>query len=155
MKKKLNIALLMGITLTLTACSTGSNEIKSKPVKETTSTSETTSVELVSTKNSEEITTKTTSEKSETSENKLEGVYLGDNGKTYKFNSDGTLEFDSKKFKLSKPNISVKQSTGEEFTNYNILEVGATHSSAYVEVYKDRVEIAYSGPVKSTILTKK
>lgn len=156
MMKNLSVVLLATITLTLTACSSSStSEIKSKPVKDITTTSEITSSAGGTTKLIEAVTTKTTQTKSEYSTNKLEGTYIGDDGKTYEFTSDGSLEIDSKKFKLSKPNMSTKQSTGEEFTNYNILEVGATHSSAYVEVYKDRVEIAYAGPVKSTVLTKK
>lgn len=85
----------------------------------------------------------------------IAGRYIGDNGKEYIFTSEGTLEVDGVIYSLGKSNKSRNTRTNEEFINYNLKEDGNSHhSGSYVEVYKDRIEVAYSGPVKSTVLKK-
>lgn len=84
----------------------------------------------------------------------IAGRYEGDNGKEYIFNVDGTLEIDGVVYNLGNSNKSRSTRTNEEFINYNLTAEGSKHAEAYVEVYVDRIEIAYSGPAKSTKLKK-
>lgn len=154
MKRKRLLVVILSTSLVLSACSNETENIKSKPVSNISSTqiasSETTnSPQTISSSSMKVIASQEIPTFSE-----LAGTYTGDNGKIYKINSDGTVEIDSIKYSLSSPNKSKKESTGEEFINYNLKESSSGHSGAYLEVYKNRKELAYLGPVKSTILKK-
>lgn len=166
MKNKI-LLILTTTSLTLAGCGVNENDSrqKTKAVSDVITTQESTrsksEVASMEQKNNLETTARNSTLSSGTTNTQvnshntlLSGTYKGDNGKIYKFNSDGTLEIDSEKFKLSKPNESRKESTGEKFTNYNVSQGDSAHSSMYVEAYSDRIEIVYAGPVKSTKLTK-